>query len=238
MRLGTVAAWALSLLTVAVSATAAPDGELARAASRLTQAASDRGLSAADGSQAVAVLQRLAGRGLPVRHALQVVMTAVERGRRGGEIGTLAEGVESAYLSGVPPQELVNLTRDLASKGVATSGIVAALRAAGDLAEDGYDDGETRRGLTLATLHALEGGPRGRPDEAVREEARESQHEDNARGGEGRDGAPGQDRAAEAHDRNELRDELRRNPPPGLSGDHPPGGVPQRGRRNNRGRNP
>lgn len=241
MKYASAVAWGLALVALAAHAGAASSSELQRAERVLQGAAGARGHSAAEVGEAVAVLRGLADRRLPVRQALDVVLVAVERGRGRAQVEPLALAFEAGYRGGAEPRELVLLARDLAAEGVATREIAGALRALGRLAEDGEGGPQARREIALAVRHAIDEGRREEVGEAAGREARDAAQREAVDGrgaAEGRAGAPGRERAAEAHDRNELRDELRRNPPPGLTGDRPPGGVPRRGRPADPGRRP
>ena len=206
------------------------------AARRLSQAAQSSGASAGEAGQAVATLRRLVEAGLPVDHARQVVTAAIAAKHRGPDIAAIARGVEEAHARGASSHELVNLTEDLTRSGVDTPGLLTAIDAVGRLAEDGYTDAETRRGVALTVIHNVREGVRGRElAEAVHEEARDAKEESGgAPAGTGpASGGSGRGRSEEARDKDkdkntDVRDELRRNPPPGLPEGKGPAGVPER----------
>jgi hypothetical protein len=225
-----------AMLLLAATASAA-DLRLTDATSRLGEAARTAGLTEADARQATDVLTALVKDGLPVTHALEVVQSALSARYRGPEIAAIARAAGEAHRRGASSYEIVRLTRDLTEENVGSAGIRRAIDAVGRLAEDGYEDAETRRGVSRT---AIEGSRREMPAERVREEAQRSadhaRDEPGAPAAASGNSASGHDRADEAHDRNNLRDELRRNPPPGLPADHGPAGVPERGRPDSPGR--
>jgi len=218
---------AVLLALLATAAAAAPkESKIDAAARTLGQAAQQRGVSDADARQAVAVLRELAESGVPVSHALQVV-TAALSGNSGAEMAAIARGARDAFARGASSHELVNLTEDLARSGVDARGVVNALEAVGRLAEEGYTDAETRRGVATTALQSLHEGHRGRElSEAIREETRDAKDEQGepaqshgaSASAHGRDGA-----ADDSKDKSEIRDDLRRNPPPGAPSNRGPG---------------
>jgi hypothetical protein len=226
--------WAAALLASAsVSSAANPQETLRDAERRVTKAARDQRLSEAETQQAVSVLRELAGAGFPLTHAVRVVTVAIADERSGQEIAAIARDMQSAHRRGASSRELANLAEDLSGSDMDTKGILTAIEAVGRLAEDGFTDGETRRAVSLAALHGLKDGRRGEAlSETIRDEARDKSSrgsgENPAAAGSG--GATGRERAAEARDRADLRDELRRNPPAGVPADRGPAGVPQRGK--------
>jgi hypothetical protein len=226
-----------ALLLVAAALLAGPREAPGDAAvQRVTQAAQRRGASEAEVKQAVAALKALADAGLPVSHALQVVTSALELKGGRPDLGAVARAVDEAHRRGASSHELVNLTEDLARSGVDTPGLLDAIEAVGRLAEDGYTDAETRRGVAATVLHRLEEGARGRDlAETVRQDARDGKENG---GGQGAGGNNGQGHSEEARDKDkednaDVRDELRHNPPKGLPEGKGPAGVPERQRDNN-----
>jgi hypothetical protein len=135
----------------------------------------------------------------------------------------LVAGLQRAHDRGASPRELVHLAEDLRDAGVDVPGILVALDAVGRLAEEGHTDAETRRGVALGVLRRLAEGVRGQ-ELADRTGRAERQ------AGPG----PGRASAGPAKDKQEdripqdLRDDLRSNTPPGLSGDREPAGVRER----------
>jgi len=211
---------AVLLALLATAAAAAPkESKIDAAARTLGQAAQNRGVSDADARQAVAVLRELAESGVPVSHALQVVTAALSGKNSGAEMAAIGRGARDAFARGASSHELVNLTEDLARSGVDARGVVNALEAVGRLAEEGYTDAETRRGVATTALQSLHEGHRGRElSEAIREETRDAKDEHGASAS-----AHGRDGADDGKDKSEIRDDLRRNPPPGAPSNRGPG---------------
>jgi hypothetical protein len=153
-------------------------------------------------------------------------------GRPASEVTTITRGVDEAFARGADSHELVNLVTDLHKDGVAAPGILNAIEAVGRLAEEGFTDAETRRGVALTVLQNLRDGVRGRElAEAIHDETREGKDAaDSDHGGSANGNGGG--RSEDAKDKAEVRDELRRNPPPGLSGERGPGGARERSNQN------
>lgn len=148
-------------------------------------------------------------------------------GRSAQDIATITRRATEAYGRGASSHELVNLVEDLNKDGVAAPGILNAIEAVGRLAEEGYDDAETRRGVALTVLQNLRDGVRGRElADAIREETRDAK--DDAERGEhgGGNGASangnGRGRSSDDKGKSEIRDDLRRNPPKGAPADRGP----------------
>ncbi len=218
----------VACLAATTLAWSAPKGkDVTRAGRQLGRVASEEGLSEEDARHAVLVLQRLADAGLPVSHALEVVTAAVERKLERQDVAALGREVERAYRRGASSRELVNLTEDLTDAGAGMNGILTAIDAVGRLAEEGYTDAETRRGVALRVLGGLRDGLKGQElSETVHDDARNDAEKGKAE--EARGGAD-HGKAAAAKDRQkdkippDLRDE-RRGKPPGGPGKGKPGG--------------
>lgn len=152
-------------------------------------------------------------------------------GQPASEITSLTRGAAEAYGRGASPHELINLVTDLHRDGVAAPGILNAIDAVGRLAEEGYTDAETRRGVALVALQNLRDGARGRElAEAIHEETRDAK--DAAEHGGGSANAGGGGRSSHSREKAEVGDELRRNPPAGMSGERGPAGARERGNPN------
>jgi hypothetical protein len=220
---------ALFLLGAAVVLAGPSETRLQEAARNVTRAAQQRGASESETRQAVTVLRSLVDGGVPVGHALQVVTAALSGKRTGPEIAAIARGVEDAHRRGASSHELVNLTEDLTKSGVDAPGLLTALDAVGRLAEEGYTDAETRRGVAQTALQNLRDRERGRDlAEVIREETRDEKDETEAGGKPGHVGSSGRGhgRSDDGKDKDkggEIRDELRRNPPKGAPEDRGPG---------------
>ena len=158
-------------------------------------------------------------------------------GRPSSEISTITRGAADAYGRGASPHELINLVTDLHKDGVAAPGILNAIEAVGGLAEEGYTDAETRRGVALTVLQNLRDGVRGRElAEAIHDENRERKESAADGGHGGSSNAGGRGRSAEAKDKSEIRDELRRNPPSNMGGNgRGPAGARERGNSKDKG---
>jgi hypothetical protein len=216
------------LLLGAAALLAGPNQTRMQEAARdVTKAAQQRGASESDARQAVTVLRSLVDSGVPVGHALQVVTAALSGKRTGQEIAAIARGVEDAHRRGASSHELVNLTEDLTKSGVDAPGLLTALDAVGRLAEEGYTDAETRRGVAQTALHNLRDRERGRDlAEAIREETRDEKDETDGGKPGHVGGGNGRGRSDDGKDKDkggEIRDELRRNPPKGAPEDRGPG---------------
>lgn len=220
-------------LGVATLAAAPKESKLEAAVRAVGQAAQKGGASDGEVRQAVSVLRQLVESGVPVQQARDIVTAALAGNHSGQDIAAIARGAADAHRRGASSHELVNLAEDLTASGVDAAGLVHALDAVGRLAEEGYTDAETRRGVAMTALQQLHDGRRGRElSEAIREETRDARDERGDPHGYGAAAASSHGHEG-SKDKTEVRDDLRRNPPKGAPVDRGPArdrGNPGRGK--------
>lgn len=170
----------------------------------------------------------LAATSVPRADKLSREVGRVLAGRSAQDVGSITRGAVDAYGRGASSHEIVNLVEDLNKDNVPAPGILNAIEAVGRLAEEGYTDAETRRGVALTVLQNLRDGVRGRElAEAIHEETRDAKDdagrpEHAAGGNQGGGHGRGRDRNGDDKVKSEVRDELRRNPPRGAPVDRGP----------------